>query len=226
MAYQAENEILTQDVIRKLQADIVSIDTATNPAIKKINSNFNPSKKYILTTSLTKITPAINALSKVQNDLKVSLNKSVNSVFDFVGNVSSDIELRNKFEEYIKSHTSVTDITIINIIMEIIDRLSVVEKFSADDYEDEFEVGENETMSVFSLTHKPIGKVRFFIDGVRYFSNYYEYKPEDNTVVWLGTVSNMGNDKGFDISDSTVVIEYDYDKAAEEADTETDEPAA
>lgn len=110
--------------------------------------------------------------------------------------------------------------------MEIIDRLSVVEKFSADDYEDEFEVGENETMSVFSLTHKPIGKVRFFIDGVRYFSNYYEYKPEDNTVVWLGTVSNMGNDKGFDISDSTVVIEYDYDKAAEEADTETDEPAA
>lgn len=226
MAYQAENEILTQDVIQKLQADIVSIDTATNPAIKKINSNFNPSKKYILTTSLTKITPAINALSKVQNDLKVSLNKSVNSVFDFVGNVSSDIELRNKFEEYIKSHTSVTDITIINIIMEIIDRLSVVEKFSADDYEDEFEVGENETMSVFSLTHKPIGKVRFFIDGVRYFSNYYEYKPEDNTVVWLGTVSNMGNDKGFDISDSTVVIEYDYDKAAEEADTETDEPAA
>ena len=216
MAYQAENEILTQDVIRKLQADIVSIDTATNPAIKKINSNFNPSKKYILTTSLTKITPAINALSKVQNDLKVSLNKSVNSVFDFVGNVSSDIELRNKFEEYIKSHTSVTDITIINIIMEIIDRLSVVEKFSADDYEDEFEVGENETMSVFSLTHKPIGKVRFFIDGVRYFSNYYEYKPEDNTVIWLGTVDNMGKDKGFEISDSTVVIEYDYDKSKEE----------
>lgn len=216
MAYQAENEILTQDVIRKLQADIVSIDTATNPAIKKINSNFNPSKKYILTTSLTKITPAINALSKVQNDLKVSLNKSVNSVFDFVGNVSSDIELRNKFEEYIKSHTSVTDITIINIIMEIIDRLSVVEKFSADDYEDEFEVGENETMSIFSLTHKPIGKVRFFIDGVRYFSNYYEYKPEDNTVIWLGTVDNMGKDKGFEISDSTVVIEYDYDKSKEE----------
>lgn len=216
MAYQAENEILTQDVIRKLQADIVSIDTATNPAIKKINSNFNPSKKYILTTSLTKITPAINALSKVQNDLKVSLNKSVNSVFDFVGNVSSDIELRNKFEEYIKSHTSVTDITIINIIMEIIDRLSVVEKFSADDYEDEFEVGENETMSVFSLTHKPIGKVRFFIDGVRYFSNYYEYKTEDNTVIWLGTVDNMGKDKGFEISDSTVVIEYDYDKSKEE----------
>lgn len=216
MAYQAENEILTQDVIQKLQADIVSIDTATNPAIKKINSRFSPSKKYILTTSLTKITPAINALSKAQDDLETSLNESVESVFNFVGNVSSDIELRNKFEEYIKSHTSVTDITIINIIVEIIDRLSVVEKFSADDYEDEFEVRENETMSVFSLTHKPIGKVRFFIDGVRYFSNYYEYKPEDNTVIWLGTVDNMGKDKGFEISDSTVVIEYDYDKSKEE----------
>lgn len=213
MAYQAENEILTQDIIQKLQADIVSIDTATNPAIKKINSRLSPSKKYILTTSLTKITPAINALSKAQDDLETSLNESVESVFNFVGNVSSDIELRNKFEEYIKSHTSVTDITIINIIMEIIDRLSVVEKFSADDYEDEFEVGENETMSVFSLTHKPIGKVRFFIDGVRYFSNYYEYKPENNTVIWLGTVDNMGKDKGFEISDSTVVIEYDYDKS-------------
>ena len=216
MAYQAENEILTQDIIQKLQADIVSIDTATNPAIKKINSRLSPSKKYILTTSLTKITPAINALSKAQDDLKTSLNESVESVFNFVGNVSSDIELRNKFEEYIKSHTSVTDITIINIIVEIINRLSVVEKFSADDYEDEFEVGENETMSVFSLTHKPIGKVRFFIDGVRYFSNYYEYKPENNTVIWLGTVDNMGKDKGFEISDSTVVIEYDYDKSKEE----------
>lgn len=216
MAYQAENEILTQDIIQKLQADIVSIDTATNPAIKKINSRLSPSKKYILTTSLTKITPAINALSKAQNDLEISLNESVESVFDFVGNVSSDIELRNKFEEYIKSNTSVTDITIINIIVEIINRLSVVEKFSADDYEDEFEVGENETMSVFSLTHKPIGKVRFFIDGVRYFSNYYEYKPENNTVIWLGTVDNMGKDKGFEISDSTVVIEYDYDKSKEE----------
>lgn len=216
MAYQAENEILTQDIIQKLQADIVSIDTATNPAIKKINSRLSPSKKYILTTSLTKITPAINALSKAQNDLEISLNESVESVFNFVGNVSSDIELRNKFEEYIKSHTSVTDITIINIIVEIINRLSVVEKFSADDYEDEFEVGENETMSVFSLTHKPIGKVRFFIDGVRYFSNYYEYKPENNTVIWLGTVNNMGKDKGFEISDSTVVIEYDYDKSKEE----------
>lgn len=216
MTYQAENEILTQDIIQKLQADIVSIDTATNPAIKKINSRLSPSKKYILTTSLTKITPAINALSKAQNDLEISLNESVESVFNFVGNVSSDIELRNKFEEYIKSHTSVTDITIINIIVEIINRLSVVEKFSADDYEDEFEVGENETMSVFSLTHKPIGKVRFFIDGVRYFSNYYEYKPENNTVIWLGTVNNMGKDKGFEISDSTVVIEYDYDKSKEE----------
>lgn len=226
MAYQAENEILTQDIIQKLQADIVSIDTATNPAIKKINSRLSPSKKYILTTRLTKITPAINALSKAQDDLETSLNESVESIFNFVGNVSSDIELRNKFEEYIKSHTSVTDITIINIIVEIINRLSVVEKFSADDYEDEFEVGENETMSVFSLTHKPIGKVRFFIDGVRYFSNYYQYNPDDNTVVWLGTVSNMGKDKGFDISDSTVIIEYDYDKAAEESDTTTDEPAA
>ena len=216
MAYQAENEILTQDIIQKLQADIVSIDTATNPAIKKINSRLSPSKKYILTTSLTKITPAINALGKAQDDLETSLNESVESVFNFVGNVSSDIELRNKFEEYIKSHTSVTDITIINIIVEIIDRLSVVEKFSADDYEDEFEVGENETMSVFSLTHKPIGKVRFFIDGVRYFSNYYKYKPENNTVIWLGTVDNMGKDKGFEISDSTVVIEYDYDKSKEE----------
>lgn len=216
MAYQAENEILTQDIIQKLQADIVSIDTATNPAIKKINSRLSPSKKYILTTRLTKITPAINALSKAQDDLETSLNESVESVFNFVGNVSSDIELRNKFEEYIKSHTSVTDITIINIIVEIINRLSVVEKFSADDYEDEFEVGENETMSVFSLTHKPIGKVRFFIDGVRYFSNYYEYKPENNTVIWLGTVNNMGKDKGFEISDSTVVIEYDYDKSKEE----------
>lgn len=216
MAYQAENSVLSADTIQKLQADMLSIDTATNPAVKKIHSKFSYSKKYILETKYTKITPAINDLSKSQQELDQAINEAVNSVFNLVGNTSADLELKAKFEECVKELTSVEDITIINIIMEILKRLTIAEKFSADDYEDEFEVGEDTTQSVFSLTHKPIGKVRFYIDGVRYFSNYYRYNSSDNTVVWLGTTDNMGSDKGFEISDSTVVIEYDYDKSAEE----------
>lgn len=226
MAYVAEGDTLTADLIEKLQADMVSIDTTTNPAVKKINSRFSSSKKYCLETKYTKITPAINDLNATQIKLTDSLTNTVDSVALVMGNTVDDPELKNRFEECVKALSTVTDVTVLNSIMDILQRLDIVEKFSTDDFEDEFEIGETDTQSVFALTHKPIGKVRFYIDGVRYFSNYYQYNPGDNTVVWLGTVSNMGNDKGFDISDSTVVIEYDYDKAAEEADEVTDEPAA
>lgn len=226
MAYISEGDALTADLIEKLQADMVSIDTATNPAVKKINSRFSKSKKYCLETTYTKITPAINDLNETQKKLTSSLTQTVDSVALVMGNTTEDPELKTRFEECVTALSTITDVTVLNSVMDILQRLSVVEKFSTDDFEDEFEIGETDTKSVFTLTHKPIGKVRFYIDGVRYFSNYYQYNPDDNTVVWLGTVSNMGNDKGFDISDSTVVIEYDYDKAAEEADKVTDEPAA
>ena len=96
---------------------------------------------------------------------------------------------------------------------EIDKKLAEVENLAADDYEDIFEVAANETKSVFHLTHKPIGKIRFYIDGVRYFSDYFQYNKENNTVTWIDTESNMGSDKGFDITDSMVVIEYDYAKS-------------
>ena len=91
-------------------------------------------------------------------------------------------------------------------------RLADVANFAADDYEDTFEISVGETKTVFNLTHKPIGKIRFYIDGVRYFSDYFQYNKENNTVTWIGTESNMGSDKGFDVTDSMVVIEYDYIK--------------
>lgn len=90
--------------------------------------------------------------------------------------------------------------------------LANITDFAADDYEDIFEVSAGETKTVFNLTHKPIGKIRFYIDGVRYFSDYFQYNKENNTVTWTGTESNMGSDRGFDITDSMVVIEYDYVK--------------
>lgn len=89
-------------------------------------------------------------------------------------------------------------------------KLAEIENLAADDYEDIFEVAANETKSVFHLTHQPIGKISFYIDGVRYFSDYFQYNKENNTVTWTGTESNMGSDRGFDITDSMVVIEYDY----------------
>ena len=77
-----------------------------------------------------------------------------------------------------------------------------------DDYEEVFHVGEDETKSEFKLTHKPVGKIRMYIDGIRYFKECIEYDAATNTVKWTN-----GSDKveGFDITDADVVFEYDYE---------------
>ncbi len=77
-----------------------------------------------------------------------------------------------------------------------------------DDYEDVFHVGEDEIKSEFKLTHKPVGKIRMYIDGIRYFKECIEYDAATNIVKWTN-----GSDKleGFDINDADVVFEYDYE---------------
>lgn len=121
------DNITTTTVAQQMQAAIVSIDTSTNPAVTEINSKLNASKKYILETTQKKITPAINELNKSQKILETSLNASVESVSDLVGNTSSDPELKVRFEECVKSLSDVTDVTVLNAVMNLLQRINSLE---------------------------------------------------------------------------------------------------
>ena len=121
------DNVTTTTVAQQMQAAIVSIDTSTNPAVTEINSKLNASKKYILETTQKKITPAINELNKSQKILETSLNASVESVSDLVGNTSSDPELKVRFEECVKSLSDVTDVTVLNAVMNLLQRINSLE---------------------------------------------------------------------------------------------------
>ena len=121
------DNVTTATAAQQMQASIVSIDTSTNPAVTKINSKLSASKKYILETTQKKITPAINELNKSQKTLSTSLNASVKSVFDLVGNTSTDSELKAKFEECVKTLSTVTDVTVLNTVMNILQRIKNIE---------------------------------------------------------------------------------------------------
>lgn len=160
MSYISEGDVLTADLIEKLQADMVSIDTATNPAVKKINSRFSKAKKYCLETTYTKITPAINELNVTQQKLTDSLTQTVNSVASVMGNTTENPELKTRFEECVTALSTVTDVTVLNSVMDILQRLTVVEKFSTDDFEDEFEIEKQTCMNDLPT--------ELFIDGMTF----------------------------------------------------------
>lgn len=125
------DNVTTATAAQQMQATIVSIDTSTNPAVTKINSKLNAGKKYILETTQKKITPAINELNKSQKTLTTSLNASVKSVFDLVGNTSSDSELKARFEECVKTLSDVTDVTVLNAVMNLLQRINSLEDNSS-----------------------------------------------------------------------------------------------
>lgn len=89
--------------------------------------------------------------------------------------------------------------------------------FIKDDIKDTFVIDEETTQDKFILSHIPIGMIKFYVDGVRYFEDCFTYDADTNTVTWIGTDSNLGTGNGFELSDNTVVIEYDYSVTQESA---------
>lgn len=94
--------------------------------------------------------------------------------------------------------------------IEIGDSKSIVKEF-----EDVFSVAEGENRTDFQLTHIPVGKIKLFIDGLRYFNGnngadvFYTYDADTNTVKWTNTEEST---EGFQLSDMNVVFEYSYSK--------------
>lgn len=88
--------------------------------------------------------------------------------------------------------------------------------FIKDDIKDTFVIDEETTQDKFILSHMPIGMIKFYVDGVRYFEDCFTYDADTNTVTWTGTDASLGAGNGFELSDNTVVIEYDYSATQEE----------
>lgn len=87
--------------------------------------------------------------------------------------------------------------------------------FIKDDIKDTFVIDESTTQDKFILSHIPIGIIKFYVDGVRYFEDCFTYNADTNTVTWIGTDATLGVGNGFELSDNTVVIEYDYSATQE-----------
>ena len=83
------------------------------------------------------------------------------------------------------------------------------------EYEDSFFVKDGENRTKFALEHIPTGKIKLFIDGLRYFNGnnkadeLYTYDKNTNIVTWTNTDDTK---EGFQLSDMNVVFEYSYSK--------------
>ena len=198
--YSTPDELTTK--INELQSDILGENLTNNPLMKA--SKFASKTKALDTNSKTIVT-AVNEILKNLNSLSDKDNDSLNNIYSVLGNFVKTPELVNEL-------TSRGAETVLALAAKAYDDVQVIKDLARDDYEDVFHIAEGQTQSEFVLTHKPIGKIRMYIDGIRYFKECIEYDADTNTVKWVNTSENP---EGFDITDADVVIEYDYNKAEE-----------
>ena len=198
--YSTPDELTTK--INELQSDILGENLTNNPLMKA--SKFASKTKALDTNSKTIVT-AVNEILKNLNSLSDKDNDSLNNMYSVLGNFVKTPELVNEL-------TSRGAETVLALAAKAYDDVQVIKDLARDDYEDVFHIAEGQTQSEFVLTHKPIGKIRMYIDGIRYFKECIEYDADTNTVKWVNTSENP---EGFDITDADVVIEYDYNRAEE-----------
>lgn len=199
--YSTPDELTTK--INELQSDILGEKLTNNPLMKA--SKFASKSKALDTDSKTIVT-AINEILKNLNSLDGKTDDNLNNMYSVLGNFAKTPALVNEL-------TSRGAETILALATNTYDTVQEIRDFAKDDYEDVFHVAEGQTQSEFALTHKPIGKIRMYIDGIRYFKECIEYDADTNTVKW---VNDSSNPEGFDITDADVVFEYDYKIPKEE----------
>lgn len=187
----------------ELQSDILGEKLTNNPLMK---ASKMATKNKALNTKQKTIVNAINELLTALDGAQAQTKKSLAQMYDVLGDFAQNPELLNEL-------TSRGAETILALAANTYDTVQEIQDFAKDDYEDVFHIAEGQTQSEFALTHKPIGKIRMYIDGIRYFHECIEYSPDTNTVKW---VNDSSKEEGFDITDADVVIEYDY-SASEEA---------
>jgi len=199
--YSTPDELTTK--INELQSDILGEKLTNNPLMK---ASKMASKTKALNTDSKTIVTAINEILKNLNSLDGKTDDNLNNMYSVLGNFAKTPALVNEL-------TSRGAETILALAANTYDTVQEIQDFAKDDYEDVFHIAEGQTQSEFVLTHKPIGKIRMYIDGIRYFKECIEYNADTNTVKW---VNDSSNPEGFDITDADVVFEYDYKIPKEE----------
>lgn len=190
--------------INELQSDVLGEKLSSNPLMK---AHKLVAKNKALNTKQQTVVNAINELLVALNTLSESTANDLGAMYSKLGNFSEDASLDN---ELIKRNAN----TVLALAANAYDETQKIKDFAQDDYEDIFHVDADKTQTDFVLTHKPVGKIRMYIDGLRYFKECIEYDEETNTVKW---VNDSTKPEGFDITDADVVFEYDYVKDGEGA---------
>lgn len=209
--YSSTTELTTN--INELQSDVLGEKLTNNPLMK--SSSMTAKNKALKTTQKT-VVNAINELITKINNFTDTTNKDLVTLYDVIGNFVKDgslvTEINNRGAETIIAlliNTYDTQKELVETVKTIKEKVTQLEQFALDDYEDTFHVSATETKSEFSLTHIPIGKIRIYIDGIRYFSDTISYDESNNTVTWI---NSSDKEEGFDITDADVVFEYDYNR--------------
>ena len=199
--------------INELQSDVLGEKLTNNPLMKA--SSMVAKNKALKTTQKTVIN-AINELQIIVSNFTETASKDLSTMYSVVGNFAKDSSLKSEITDRgadtiiaLLANTYDSQIRISEKLNALSEKISQLEQYAFDDYEDIFHIPESETRSEFKLTYKPIGKIRIYIDGIRYFSDTISYDENTNTVTWINTAEKV---EGFNITDADVVFEYDYDR--------------
>lgn len=193
--YSKNDELVTS--FSELQSDILGEKLTDNP---KMKASKILAKNKALNTEQKTIINAINELLKKQDEFSDNVRQDLQTMYSRLGNFASST---TSDEELAARKAS----SVLELAVKAFDMAKEAKTSASVDHEDVFNVPEGKTQSEFKLTHRPIGKIRLYIDGIRYFRDSMEYNPETNVVTWTNDSTKA---EGFDITDADVVLEYDY----------------
>lgn len=185
--------------LNDLQDQILTSNVTANPLMKPSKI---PSKNKVLKTNNKGVIQAINELFDKNQQIETYTTESVLNQNKLIGDAYNDPDIMAKLKSIAPN--------VIEGLIDMKNRIDTVLQFVLDDYEDVFTV--NHGVTEFKLTYTPIGKIRMYVNGVRQFRTCFRYNPAKNSITWIFT-SDKG---GFDIEDSEVVFEYDYNREEED----------
>ena len=186
-----------KDTLNELQEQLLTSNVTDNPLMIKSKIK---SKNKTLNTTMKGVIQAINEVYEKTNQIEVYTTEAVTTQNKLIGDFN-DPDLINKLQTLAP--------TVIEALVDTREQLDNILQFVLDDYEDVFTV--NTPINEFKLTYTPIGKIRMYINGLRQFKTSFRYNKDRNSITWVFT-SDKG---GFDIEDSEVVFEYDYNREEE-----------
>lgn len=185
--------------INELQSDVLAEKLTNNPYLKY---HVIIEKNKRLNTTSQNVIGAINEVLRKANSASTTNKAALAELYNVLGHVGVQPELARKVLAQAPS--------LIQLVLNMLDRIDSNDAMRTLPFKDQYTVGET-VQHTFRLSHKPRNEeVKIFVNGVQYsniHSAAFSYDQAQNMITWLFTEANGG----FDITDSEVVIEYQYD---------------